>query len=444
MRALLDGRLASCERHVAVARRLSAGGAEMAWSEVLAAALRREQGRPAEAEITLRAALGPAGLGQAGPPATPASVQAFLAVLVAEMGRDTVARAEIDRLLAIDPAGPDLVTTALCAEAASAVGLFAEADALYRVLAPHDGRFAVDERGVVCHGSVSRHLGRLSHVLGRPHEAVTHFDRARADHVRACLPLLVAHTNRQLAAVLRVWGDDDAWDRSLDLLRQAHAIYARIGVERLANEVQGILTRSEDEPLGQDGPTALSLRREGGTWAMSVGRRLVAIEDDPGLDDIARLLRAPHTALHVVDLMAGLDASDPGARTDRPWYWPQRPRIIDDGAITALLEHRGPTAYLRRLANLPADIARAEREGRELDAAVARAEQDVLTAELADLAQGAPRPNPAEQARRVVTTRIRLALDRIEDADPDMGRHLRRSVRTGTFCSYEPDRRPPP
>jgi hypothetical protein len=37
----------------------------------------------------------------------------------------------------------------------------------------------------------------------------------------------------------------------------------------------------------------------------------------------------------------------------------------------------------------------------------------------------------AEYARR--------AGDRISEAHPELGRHLARSVRTGTFCVYEPD-----
>ena len=38
-----------------------------------------------------------------------------------------------------------------------------------------------------------------------------------------------------------------------------------------------------------------------------------------------------------------------------------------------------------------------------------------------------------------VTARVREAMKRIEAADPDLGRHLQRSVRTGTFCSYAPE-----
>jgi hypothetical protein len=38
-----------------------------------------------------------------------------------------------------------------------------------------------------------------------------------------------------------------------------------------------------------------------------------------------------------------------------------------------------------------------------------------------------------------VTARVRDAVRRIAAHDPELGRHLDRSIRTGTFCSYEPE-----
>jgi hypothetical protein len=37
-----------------------------------------------------------------------------------------------------------------------------------------------------------------------------------------------------------------------------------------------------------------------------------------------------------------------------------------------------------------------------------------------------------------VQRRLRDAVRRIAQQDPELGRHLERSVRTGTFCRYEP------
>ena len=45
----------------------------------------------------------------------------------------------------------------------------------------------------------------------------------------------------------------------------------------------------------------------------------------------------------------------------------------------------------------------------------------------------------AERARAAVTMRIRAALLRIEKEHPALGRHLARSIRTGTVCRYDPE-----
>jgi hypothetical protein len=45
----------------------------------------------------------------------------------------------------------------------------------------------------------------------------------------------------------------------------------------------------------------------------------------------------------------------------------------------------------------------------------------------------------SERARIRVTNAIRGALARIEQYSPDLGAHLRASIKTGAICSYRPD-----
>jgi len=45
----------------------------------------------------------------------------------------------------------------------------------------------------------------------------------------------------------------------------------------------------------------------------------------------------------------------------------------------------------------------------------------------------------AERARTNVQRRIRDAIARIEKCDPELGRYLGWTVRTGTFCVFDPD-----
>jgi hypothetical protein len=48
--------------------------------------------------------------------------------------------------------------------------------------------------------------------------------------------------------------------------------------------------------------------------------------------------------------------------------------------------------------------------------------------------------HPVERARKAVYNRIRAALATIEAEHPALARHLERSVTTGTYCAYRPDR----
>jgi hypothetical protein len=47
--------------------------------------------------------------------------------------------------------------------------------------------------------------------------------------------------------------------------------------------------------------------------------------------------------------------------------------------------------------------------------------------------------SPAERARTAVTARIRSGIARIAQVHPELGRHLRASIHTGTVCVYEPE-----
>ena len=71
------------------------------------------------------------------------------------------------------------------------------------------------------------------------------------------------------------------------------------------------------------------------------------------------------------------------------------------------------------------------------------AERDALVEQLSAAYGLGGRPrragSPAERARTAVTARIRATIERITQVHPELGRHLRVSVRTGTLCVYEPE-----
>jgi len=45
----------------------------------------------------------------------------------------------------------------------------------------------------------------------------------------------------------------------------------------------------------------------------------------------------------------------------------------------------------------------------------------------------------SDRARKAISVAVSRSLSRIGDAHPSLERHLRNSIKTGTFCSYCPD-----
>ncbi len=138
--------------------------------------------------------------------------------------------------------------------------------------------------------------------------------------------------------------------------------------------------------------------------------------------DIAALLARPGREIAVHELTGTPERSETAALevADRTAIAAYRRRVID-------LEQE------RADADAMHDLVRAERAATERDAVI-----EELTA-VSGLG-GRPRHagSDTERMRKAVGNRIRQAVHRIEQVHPELGRHLRISVRTGTFCRYEP------
>ncbi|MDQ6728075.1 MAG: hypothetical protein M3066_18225 [Actinomycetota bacterium] len=356
----------------------------------------REQGRPAEAEILLR------GLLQNH--AEVEEVAAMFAAVLADLGRDGDAGRRLEE---IDLERASLAVCALAAEVAAVLRDPGAAATLQRRLTGHASTL------LDFHGSLARHLGLVAHVLGDWHDAASHFDAALEANRAAAAPVLVAHTCFQYSAVLRLRGEEGDWDRAVELLDEAADIYRRLEVDSRAAETEAVLRRSlalcdsAGWPAAGDGDI---LRRRPGGWELSFEGRSAAVAECAGLDHIARLLGTDARPVHAIDLAGNL--------TDACL----REQLVAECR-----------ARLDELAGVEVD--------EPVTAALARAEQDRIETELASLT--AERALPGEgvdRARRLVTVRIRVALERVDRALPELGRHLRRSIRTGTFCAYDPGR----
>ncbi len=167
--------------------------------------------------------------------------------------------------------------------------------------------------------------------------------------------------------------------RILDMpgwIRRAEALHASSGgaaVEvpaAVALKVPG----SDDDALraSRGRVHAASLRCEGDYWTVAYGDVVARVQDLKGLHYLARLLRAPGQEFHVLDLIGQGPGSEGTGKRDRP----------ADGPLP-LLDAEAKAAYRRRLGDLRAELAEAERchdLGREEQA---RDEIEVLTQQLA-------------------------------------------------------------
>ena len=184
--------------------------------------------------------------------------------------------------------------------------------------------------------------------------------------------------------------------------------------------------------------------REGEYWTVVFNGRVSRVRDAKGLQYLAHLLRHPGEEVHALALVSAIDLPAPAAGGGPT-------RLRDDGLTVAagagdagpVLDATAVAAYRRRYQELQEELADAEEASDEVRLARAQDELDALAEQLtAGLGLGGRHRragSAGERARLAVTKAIRAGLRKLRAADPDLGRHLERAVRTGTFCSYLPD-----
>jgi hypothetical protein len=108
-----------------------------------------------------------------------------------------------------------------------------------------------------------------------------------------------------------------------------------------------------------------------------------------------------------------------------------------------VLDASARDAYRRRLVELEDEASEADAAGDIGRSGHIAAEREALVEQLTAAyglgGRGRRAASLPERARSAVTARIRDAIKRIGTTHPELSRHLERSVRTGTFCVYEPE-----
>lgn len=118
--------------------------------------------------------------------------------------------------------------------------------------------------------------------------------------------------------------------------------------------------------------------------------------------------------------------------------------MVPSGDAGEVLDARARADYERRLSDLRAELSEAERFNDSGRAAKTREEIDFIVRQLSSAfglgGRSRRAASIAERARVNVRNSIADALKTIRQHDASLWLHLRNTVKTGTFCSYVPER----
>ena len=206
---------------------------------------------------------------------------------------------------------------------------------------------------------------------------------------------------------------------------------------RFERRIAGALRTSDDRGV----TAAASLELRGDHWALLSGEGELTLRDSKGVRYLARLLAAPGVEIHAIDLQSeALGSATPSPSVNAA----NQAGLTLRGSVDAgpMLDKTAKRQYRARIDELEAEIEEAEGFNDPERAANAREELEFIGNELAAAVGIGGRDrratSEAERARVNVTRAVRSAISRIEQHDETIGGQLKASVRTGTFCCYEP------
>jgi hypothetical protein len=190
-------------------------------------------------------------------------------------------------------------------------------------------------------------------------------------------------------------------------------------------------------------------RRDGMYWTLAYKGKEALVAHSKGLHYVAQLLSHPGREIHVLHLAAGavstdatigavdLSTTEMGESNDAAISYSES--LGDAGA---LLDKQAKSTYRRRLTELREELSAAKELGDEQRTLALEEEIDALIGELrrAIGLRGRDRKaaSATERARVNATRAIKLALQRIGRVHAELETHLLASVKTGTFCRYQP------
>ena len=193
-------------------------------------------------------------------------------------------------------------------------------------------------------------------------------------------------------------------------------------------------------------------RKEGEYWTVGYRNSAIRLKDARGFAYLAHLLRHPAVEFHVLDLASGIAGRrDDDESSQSAQRLPRGDEALEKAGIHVtslgdageMLDEQAKVAYRRRLAELREELEEAKELGNVERAERAKQELDALTRELSRAVGLGGRSRRAgsasERARQSVTKTIKAVMDRIGQSDAALRDIFSRCIKTGNFCSYQPD-----
>jgi AAA ATPase domain len=200
-------------------------------------------------------------------------------------------------------------------------------------------------------------------------------------------------------------------------------------------------------------PERAMFRKEGEYWTIGYGGNAFRLKNTKGLRYLARLLRHPTAEFHVLDLAGGIAARREAGEISQSGRGVPRGdedrekagiHIASLGDAGEMLDQQAKVAYRRRLSDLREELEQAKQLGNVERAEQAEQEIDALTSELSRAVGLGGRSRRAasasERARQSISKSINSVVERIAQSDPRLSAIFSRCIKTGNFCSYQPDR----
>ncbi|MGH7778552.1 MAG: ATP-binding protein [Candidatus Binataceae bacterium] len=440
MWALIEGRVEdatrACREALVLGRRRRHSEAE-AFFGLQIVSIFREQGRMAEV-------IGPTAANLANDPQN-SLVRAILAFAQAQAGRTGDARVELARLEAheFQSVRRDftwLGAMAYSAETSAALGDRTSAAVLARLLEPMAERNV--SIGFFCYlGPVAYYLGILAATLGSHDAASGHYEAAIDSAQQLGAIGWIARIQLRYARTLLERNSKGDLDRARYLIDQARATATTLGSNDLLAIAAEIAPRADTARAAViaaaiDAPAANVFHKEGDYWTISFGGQTIRLHDKKGLVYISHLIANPGQELHVLKL----EALAQGVAA----LGPNEIQLIEPASDAGeVLDSRAKREYHERTKELLQELE----EARDLNDL---GRIDLLNRELAALGEeltgaaglgGRDRRavSNVERARVRIKNTISAALVRIGAAHPALARHFASTLKTGVFCSYEPD-----